>query len=94
MCNTNSKVQILYDKKTEYPIHYTAVNTFPGSFRIKYAKPLTVKVKAQQFLYRPGKTLSVPEGCGLQIAEELAHEGGKVVNPTHRPPLPQKYSWC
>jgi hypothetical protein len=41
------------------------------------------------FTYGKGKdlplqALRVPGGCGSQI---LAHEGGKVSSPTHRPPL-------
>ena len=29
-----------------------------------------------------------PEGLGSQISRQLAQESGKVVSPTHRPPLP------
>jgi hypothetical protein len=32
----------------------------------------------------------VPGGCGSKVLRQSAHEGGKVVSPTHRPPLPQE----
>ena len=46
------------------------------------------KVKLKQLLYMPGQPLGVPGGRGSQISRQSAHEGGKVVSPKHRPPLP------
>ena len=40
--------------------------------------------------YGPGQSLRVPGRCGPQISRQSTHAGSKVVNPMHRPPLPQE----
>jgi hypothetical protein len=48
------------------------------------------KVKVKESHYRPWQALRFPGVWDSQILKQSAHEGGKVVSPTHRPPLPQE----
>jgi hypothetical protein len=52
--------------------------------------PHRTKFLGTQPHYGPWQALKVPGGWGSQILRQSAHEGGKVVSPTHRPPLPHE----
>jgi hypothetical protein len=43
---------------------------------------------------KPGQALGLQEVAVPRISRQSAHEGGKVVSSTHRPPLPPiRYPW-
>ena len=51
-------------------------------------EPLVRFPRVKQSHYIPGQSPRVPGARGSQISRQSAHEGGKFVSPTHRPPLP------
>ena len=59
---------------------------FPQKFKNLWL--IMVLVQAKQSHCMPGQALSVPVVWGSQISRQSTHESGKVLSPTHRPPLP------
>ena len=65
-------------------------------FTIKATRLSIVALRTSFSKATPITGLWGPGGSGrltLQIARHSAHEGGKVVTLTHRPPLPPGISW-
>jgi len=60
------------------------------SVGVRNSRMREVKVKVKQSQYRSGQALRVPGVRRSQISRQSAHEGGRVVSPTHRPPLPPR----
>ena len=78
--NKSLNVPFLYNFKNQHEKNTKKLN-FPFESKFK------------QFLYRSGQALRVPGGWFSSISRQSAHEGGKVVSPKQRPPLPpRKYS--
>jgi hypothetical protein len=75
-------------------IHSFIYSVFQRPNKLDMESVIKITVKFKRSHYRPGQALRVPEGWHSQISRQSAHEGGKVVSPRHRPPLPPgKYSW-
>ena len=68
------------------PSHFSKIwEPLPNSRQHEVKFHTTVKVK--QSHYTLGQALRV-SGLGSHISRQLAHEGGNIVSPMHRLPLP------
>jgi hypothetical protein len=59
-------------------------------YRVKVT--VCTEMHTKQPHYRPWQANNVPGGWGSQILRQSAHEGDKVVSPTHRPLYPHEIS--
>jgi hypothetical protein len=73
---------------------FSCMTTLLSVFKCSLPLTFIVCKKVKQAHFRPGQALKVQGGWDPQISKQSAHEGGKFVSPTHRPPLsPKRYSW-
>jgi hypothetical protein len=83
---------ILHKRFSRGFLFETAIGIEVGLIQDK-ANSVYDKIKKQS-LCRPGQAHRVPGGTDSKISWQQAREGGNVVSPTHRPPLPpRKYYW-
>jgi hypothetical protein len=64
----------------------TPVKIYKATWRHTFLVTTAVKVKQSHF--KPWQGLRVPGGWESKSLRQSTHEGGKVVSPTHQPPLP------
>jgi len=88
-------LRVVYDLPFNRNMTFKSVNGLAyWNFEELNRKTKEIRWKVKQTRYRHGQALRVPGVWGSQISRQSAHEWGKIVSPTHRPPLPpRKYSW-
>jgi hypothetical protein len=87
-CFISHRVEVLVACGVDVRAAVQTVEVGGGHYMSKAALCLPCRTEITLSHYMPDRPFGLQEAEAQRICRQSAHEGGKVVSPTHRPPLP------